>query len=90
MPECPNCGHRFTETPEWQSAVNEYSKWSELVQLGDELQGRNTDVIVCTKHLRFVPCRKGRDYKPDAEPCVLSENPEDIGYVRRYQRGEVD
>lgn len=41
------------------------------------------DVMVCTTHNRFVPCRHGSD----TVPCHLSNRPDDIERVRAYQLG---
>lgn len=44
----------------------------------------NQEVLVCTKHLRHIPCR----------PCLAndtdyySSHPDDIDMVNKYQRGE--
>lgn len=83
MPDpCPNCG--YIPPPEWKAAVRQHAAWAAMVELGQEMY--DIGAMVCVKHLRFVPCRHG---KTDS-PCQLSENPEDIGYVVKYQRGEVD
>lgn len=39
--------------------------------------------VVCTTHMRFIPCRK-------QDGCVISEDPEDVARVSAYQRGATD
>lgn len=51
--------------------------WSELAQDVDY----DTGAVVCTAHMRFVPCRKKDG------TCTYSEAEEDIERVRKHQQG---
>lgn len=50
--------------------------WSELTQDLDY----DTGAVVCTAHMRFVPCRK------EDGTCTYSEDPVDVDRVHRYQK----
>ncbi len=54
--------------------------WSELAQDLDY----DTGAVVCTAHMRFIPCRK------DDGTCNYSEDPADIDRVYRSQNEEID
>ncbi len=40
--------------------------------------------MVCTAHLRFLPCRHGSE----ESPCVMSADPQDIAKAAAFQKGE--
>lgn len=57
--------------------IRSRSAVDEITRLGEEIGG--PDVVVCTTHMRFIPCRK------EDGTCNYSEDPVDVDRVYRYQ-----
>lgn len=58
------------------SDIRSRSVLDELTRLGEEIG--SLAVVVCTTHMRFIPCRK------DDGTCMYSEDQADIDRVYRY------
>ena len=57
----------------------------EMVRVSEELGLYNYGPTVCMSHLRFTPCRRGKD----TGTCSFSSREEDVERVARYQASEM-
>ena len=78
---------RIVLTHVMPDSLEEISYWDSRSRAADEITAIGqeldlTDAVVCTAHMRFVPCRNGT---VEAQGCVCSEDPVDIDRVYRHQ-----